>query len=299
MKKFVSLILGVAIMLSIGVPAFAFDTDTTTDNLDIVSCSVSNEYEMWLIEQNESEVSTYSNNQEEIPNYYEALYERAQLPEETLSSMGYSDEQISQLKDYAADPAHSNIDFYATSSDVVGKFTCRKIENGKYSVVYTWEWSIMPLYTKTDAVAVRWKGVDTGGNYIDLYCDKGSYTATANYYGEIDGLLHTSKTLSAEPGDDTYIRQAEIPMTTYADGETVWAKSGKFTCTLTVGGTKALNYFYMCGGYAHLTFKINAKITVKPTPESVTFTFLVSGEEVKNSYFKKVRITSNCVISDL
>ena len=92
----------------------------------------------------------------------QAVFERASLPEDTLSNMGYTREEIRKMKSLTGEETLSEIE----ALDVSAEVTCynylrshyyKKQENKTYFIVsFGWQWSKTPIMLLTDCVGLGW-----------------------------------------------------------------------------------------------------------------------------------------------
>lgn len=87
--------------------------------------------------------------------YKEALFERAQLPANKLEALGYTEDQIQALKDFAANP-DGDYDLSVTSATLQGRLSLVSGGSTFRTVKYTWHWSSMPLMALKEYVGMRW-----------------------------------------------------------------------------------------------------------------------------------------------
>lgn len=293
-KKILSLAMALTLCLSLAIPAFGVEAQDSEEEYTIVL----NEYEMWINEQlNPLEIDTgnESDNEYESFNYYEALYERAVMPEDNLKNLGYTEDQIAQLKEYAADPENSNIDFYATSSSVSLSFSAEKQTYTQYTDYYvysTWTWSSMPLMSFTDAFAVAWQGVNKSAINIEVPCDAGYYSGQIIYRDANTGYnVKTDSATFVDPQNN--IRCINIPMSKYYSGMTLWACGGSIDLILRVQNSWNFDYFNLRSSYGHSSVQVG--VTIGVTPDSsggLSFSFTPSIAAVIVPTSKSVRVSS-------
>ena len=231
-KKIVSLLLSVLLLCTC---AAAYAAGPQAEEPATDTCF--SEYEYWLSLQTDTCVLSEEDAQFAEFDYYGALLERAQESPERLSALGYTEEQISELKAYAAEPEGEH-DFYLMSSSsiitapVIG--TASSTRDRKATV--GWSWDSMPLMAYNDRFAIRWIGVNAAGGYIDLTCDPGRYSGTVTYYDTVTGYPVTSDSLSFSADASFSSLTCSFPVTKYSMGMDVWAKTGSITYTLSPRG---------------------------------------------------------------
>lgn len=190
--------------------------------------------------------------------YKEALYERAQLPEEKLAALGYTEEQIQILKDFAANP-DGDYDFAATAATLQGNISLISGSSTFRIVKYSWNWTSMPLINMEDHVGVRWQGVNNSGYTVDMSNDPNSGSATTNrvgkvtYYDVNGGAQSATESLSLTLDAINKSLTTDFPMSKNVGGSTIWAKSGYITCRVTTRDGVVVNYVNFQATYGHKT----------------------------------------------
>lgn len=79
----------------------------------------------------------------------ELLYQRAQMPQSNLQSLGYSAEQISVLKEYDGGPISQNSQLQEASADLTGYLYVQSSGRTAMSIMFNWTWSSPPIFSGT------------------------------------------------------------------------------------------------------------------------------------------------------
>ena len=116
--------------------------------------------------------------------YKEALFERAQLPANKLEALGYTEDQIQALKDFAANP-DGDYDLSVTSATLQGRLSLVSGGSTFRTVKYTWHWSSMPLMALKEYVGMRWQGVDSNGYTVDMTNPPNTSSSSSNRSGTV------------------------------------------------------------------------------------------------------------------
>ncbi|MGM9670547.1 MAG: hypothetical protein ACI3XD_03125 [Oscillospiraceae bacterium] len=187
--------------------------------------------------------------------YEAALYERAQLSEEKLTALGYTEKQIQLLKDFAANP-DGDYDLAAASATLQGRLTLLTGGSTFRIVKYAWSWSSMPLMSLNEYVGVCWQGVNSSGGIVDMTNSPNTGSATTNrvgavtYYDVNSGAQSGTYSLSLTYDSINKRLTTNFPMARSVGGSTLWAKSGYITCKIQTDGV-AVNYANFQATYGH------------------------------------------------
>ena len=201
-------------------------------------------------------------------NYKDALYERAKLPEDALSALGYTEHQISLLKKFEKHP-ENDIDFVATAATLSESFSRNDGSLTFRTMTFSWVWSNMPLITLNDYVGVIWQGIDSSGLTVDT--TSGDRSSSINYYDMDSGNL--AQTVNNSTINYNAIKNYLVfnfPMTKYYNGLTLWAKSGSLT--ITISSEFNVHYAKIQGTYGHKILACNVTIDVSGGSWGISFT---------------------------
>lgn len=198
--------------------------------------------------------------------YKEALFERAQLPANKLEALGYTEDQIQALKDFAANP-DGDYDLSVTSATLQGRLSLVSGGSTFRTVKYTWHWSSMPLMALKEYVGMRWQGVDSNGYTVDMTNPPNTSSSSSNrsgtvtYYDVNSGEQSGTYPLNLINGSVDKIVSANFPMSKSVGGSTLWAKSGYITCRVQTNGVP-VNYVNFQATYGHQVISGSVSISV-------------------------------------
>lgn len=198
--------------------------------------------------------------------YKEALFERAQLPANKLEALGYTEDQIQALKDFAANP-DGDYDLSVTSATLQGRLSLVSGGSTFRTVKYTWHWSSMPLMALKEYVGMRWQGVDSNGYTVDMTNPPNTSSSSSNrsgtvtYYDVNSGEQSGTYPLNLIYGSVDKIVSANFPMSKSVGGSTLWAKSGYITCRVQTNGVP-VNYVNFQATYGHQVISGSVSISV-------------------------------------
>lgn len=216
-------------------------------------------------------------------NIEQAYYDRAQLSEEQLAGLGYTDEQISILKQYDGSTITANSPILKASASCTGTASKVSTSTSKIAFKYSWSWSSAPVYMHTDKVAVKWQAYNSNSSAIDV---TNKQSTSVNYYW-MNGKYNTAKSISTPTLSTFNGCSANIPVQEPKElnGEAnfIWAKSGSTTVTLSKSNSN-ISYIKFSGSYGHLQLSIatsisvdvGAGISISFSPNSVTKTATIT-----------------------
>lgn len=199
--------------------------------------------------------------------YEKALLERAQLPDAQLAAMGYSQNQIQLLQDFANGEASFD-DVAPLASATCTGFLIR--ENGgentsgkEYvTISYSWVWSSCPLVRLTDRAAMGYIGIDESGSFKAIKIGSSSCTLTSKYALEDGSVVTTTITKVDSFEVNEYGATCTYDMGDYLSS--YWISGGRMTVELIEEGSYDMRGVYAIGKIAHKT------VTGSVTP-GVTF----------------------------
>ena len=216
MRKPLSIIMAIVCFMFLLLPGYAENqpgpiASGTIEHADgngiPVGSFVKSEYDMYMELQNapveallDSGYSQNTINEIKSTSIEEALYERAQLPEDELRNMGYSQEKIKLLKEYDGSPLSENPQMREVFPNLTGSFYVAYSEKTFMEVSFMWYWDGKPFLSGsvfTDIVACGFAGtsdfnnlpcrvtLDTNNSFclISYYSDSGTFRG--NVVGEI------------------------------------------------------------------------------------------------------------------
>lgn len=157
--------------------------------------------------------------------YAEELYKRSKLDDSTLKNLGYTDKQISMLRNFSGTekeiiPLAGYLDIWS----YVNSYYYSKENNRTYfQVNFGWQWSTPPAFMGTDIIEFAW----SEGMYIDLSPSKTYHRVQYvnsrygySYYENID-IEPKAPVGKAQTKFEMYRNLIPDPPISYE-----WAKSG-------------------------------------------------------------------------
>ncbi|HYF82484.1 MAG TPA: hypothetical protein VEB00_05595 [Clostridia bacterium] len=164
--------------------------------------------------------------------YAEKLKERAKYSEETLKSMGYSDEKIEMLKNF--DGSQEQVTALSATLSIdgfTGMYSYSSSTNQtKHSGIVSWEWDYAPVWAFTDIIGASW----FEGWHL-------SSTAYHNvYYEHSLGTRATQTSKKSFSAVETIAAKSTFPVTgtVYGDLDYMWARSGYVNLIIYIAGNE-------------------------------------------------------------
>lgn len=307
MRRFLALVLALVMICSLSATAFAADD---TD----YQVTYSNEYDYIVMLQNSTPEKlaelgmTPADVTATVDAFYEALAQRATLPDETLIGYGYTPNEIKILRSYNPfSRTTANTDLKKTEDlrAITGTLTGRiKLTNcgTKYATFrYEWSWDHSPIMTLKDSAAMRWLAYDTNGYELDLI--KTSETVNIDYYW--NATYKFSRTGSQEPNLEfnsinVQFEEAELFQSPTTMTEQAYAKCGTIKVSLKVDDSVSnqINYIKVAALYGHTIIGANfPSISLSPTGSiSISFSGNLSINKIGGH---KVKIGKGSTIEDI
>ena len=194
-----------------------------------------------------------------------AFLERAQLDENSLKVLGYTDEQIRILKRYNGEPITDSSEILRAASSCTGELAVYSTSGTAMYYGYKWTWSSLPLKALGERVALSWRGIDAGGYTINASAT--SKSGYVNYYSTLTGQLYDQPTLSVRAADIFDGCYADYEMIRYisnaSDGTTsVWAKEGILNVRIVPDGSTPFNLIKTYGAIGHQTSRVSLGFSV-------------------------------------
>lgn len=305
-----SLIISVVLCLtSIGVPVCAdritYEEPYNFNSIlsDYPTATVTNEFDLYceMIQASDEELQRLGMTDEEIDelrrfDFRDALLERAQLSEEALINMGYTEEQTRLLKNYQGEILTPGNPVLAATSNCAGAITTNSIHNSeKIGARYVWAWDRAPTFAHTDSVAINWAAYTTNGTEIDV--DVVSKSGKI-FYSSVQTSTHVP-----EEDEDMQI-VAKTAFSGYAadfpagkavqmmpDGTiSLYSQSGYIDVVLKRNGTSPLSHVKAYGAYGHSYVSLTPGIDV--SYDGLGFSFSPS-LTVDTLGVARAKITSN------
>lgn len=269
MKKFMSLLLSFATLLSLSISAFAAETETpayvvTVSEYDVyVSIRTKSSAELAKSGVSSQQASIIKSNR--IEN--ELLY-LSSLSKEELATLGYTDYQINLLQDYNGERIETNPELRGIFADMTAEFYKKSASSSLLSIRVDWKWSNPPVlsgFAITDLVAIRWQGTNNAGAPINLAFNSSKSSCTVYYYDRAE-RFETSKKINVicdSPYDHAY---CEIPMGIKGNyDELPYAKKGSFTLAIERTGSDLINEAAFVFGYGHTVLNISPSLSLPPS----------------------------------
>ena len=303
MKKFLSIILPLAMLFSLSVTAFAAEETV------VEQTTYTNEYDyITTLQQMDSESlseigMTSDDVAATVESYYAAVSERASLPEETLIGYGYTPEQIEILKNYntsmltSRSTSLSAEQLRAIAGVCTGNLTSTYCSTRLANFTYTWSWDHAPFVQLSDSAAVRWAAYDTNG--YDLDVTKYSETTNIDYYWGTTKKFSRVGTQEANLEFNAINLQFDVVETFYSNtgiAEEAYAKNGKIFAALKVEPkvTNNLSYLKVAALYGHTLIGVGSPSISLSVPAGISIGFSgntsidpIAGSKVKISIGSK------------
>lgn len=211
--------------------------------------------------------------------YYEALKKRAALDDETLHLYRYTDDEIEELREYVSDGKKLRKTISPNTLTISLSFK-NKVTGKQADGVISWNWQRAALVKFIDCVAVAWK--TTNGATIN-------YVPNSN--NKVVAIWTKVNPNSTEPAQTTSSStwQVNNNQSIFAKvamgGINYFAYSGKgiFTMKATSG---TFSEFYIDYGYGHYTIAVTPGISVSPSGVGVSISF--KGGTNDNQHIKRV-----------
>lgn len=279
MKKFLILLLCVTISLPINV--FASNENDETEFIENVITYQISEYDEIIKYRNSSssEIECYQLSNDEYDmytsNYIEnKLMELKNKSDSELYDYGYTDDQISILRNYNGDRLENSPQMRSVMSTLTISFSGIYHYTYLYKVKANWYWSTMPLsFTTTNSgtAVFGWLAAGPGGSQIYSKYNISSSYCTVWYYSNGNIVKTYNSPMNV-------INQFACVSSTHETKLTVgWAKSGEMVLQVNNvdGGTiTEMSYTF---GYAHHKATITPSISVSTSLDATVGILFGSG----------------------
>lgn len=318
MKKLISALTSLLI-LSIGSSAMAKVDDTTViiDTKDMQEISVEgntytytvNEYDICveMREQSTDELREDGYSQDfidlarsdEIEHW---LKELASYDVNVLKDdYGYSEEQISLLKNYDGTQIQDHPELRGVFADCTVDFTCNSASKTSVTVTTTWEWNRAPaIHHKNirDIIGTGWTAINLDDQEIKLEVDQDFGQPCTIYYYTIKNKYVTYKVfdykvedplgeVSSKFNTGSLPSQANIPSDDYA-------KKGAFTVRLKTNGNGKIGAVFFCSAYGHRTITGDATMSITPTLSGPKPSFAIKfGKQTEQMFKNMYKVTNS------
>lgn len=304
MKKFLSIILSLAMVFSLSATAFAAENTSTQ-----IGVTYTNEYDYLVMLQNSTpeELAELGMTQEDVTAtvnaFYEAIAERATLSDETLIGYGYTPDEIDTLRAYnpVSRATVAAADLRAITGTLTGTIKLNNCGTKYATFRYEWSWDHSPIMTLKDSAAMRWIGYDSNGYELDL--TKTSETVNIDYYWGT--TYEFSRTGSQEANLEfnainVQFEESELFQSSTTMTEEAYAKKGSIKVSLQVDSSvnNNINYIKVAALYGHTTIGPNfPSISLSPAGSiSISFSGNTTIDKIGGH---KVKIGTGSTIVDL
>lgn len=294
-KKIIATLLSI-MCLSVSFPA-ANAANIATNSIPISTNEA--DYYLELQESTDSELNELGYSDQEIEqlrktSLEQAIMERAKLDTTTLHEMGYSNADIAVLREYTGEPITRDSQVYAALAQVSGLIVCKGASNSQISFEYQWEWDKVPVVNQTDSVALCWQAQDIDGYNIGVSVVSTSHTV--NY--RAGTTIKQSKTV--ERNSQMQGASSQFNRIYTADGINYYAMDGVFKVTVKKDGT-FIQSLKVARAYGHITVSLNVNPTINVTFDGgfgISFSSLLTPYIDKLDDDRIIQIYSNGSVVD-
>lgn len=298
-KRFLSLIISFGMLITMTMSITAFATNNGPDiPTEPPAYSVTiNEYDVYVQARKLSNKELSSQGMSETyidlikSNAIEdRLLELAALPANKLSEMGYTNNEITILKNYDGEPIENNPELRQVFSDMSMDFYPQVSSSVTLKLRIYWKWTrngpVLVGTTIKDIAAVRWKGTNTAGNPYNLAFYPTTSSADINYY-TTSGTFRFVESFPIVCDDPYAHAYVTVPTALYTD---CVAKSGNLYIQLMRTGTDYIKEAAFIFGYGHTVISITPSVSF---PDSFNLEFGFGMEEIVKS---AIRMTNTGTI---
>lgn len=292
MKKTMSIILSIVLCFSLTSFAFAKENNGQDDAL-VFTINEEEQYQLLKAKTNEElSAEGFSTDEiEEIRNfdYFTALSERADLPDETLLLYGYTPHEIDELRQYVSAGPKSRKTISSTTMTLKLE-PINKVARKKVTFRLSWNWSRVPFLKFVDCIGASWITSNGSGTF---YYDPQSNNKVHLKYTKINPDAHGSSTDSSIEWPNSMVTNSQVASKfAISIGEDFFAFSGygDFTLECTSG---SVDKFYIDSGYGHSIVSISPGISVSVSGKSVSIGFKGGADE---KHCKRVYNANNYTI---
>lgn len=281
MKKVISLVLVLLMLLALSVPVYA--TKIETAQAISVSHYQYSEYDYYaMLKQGSIEkLNTLGITKQEaasfVSEFENALASRASLSNLELQNLGYAEDEIELLHAYANGASLSDAELQGIAGVCTGTITNYGCDGDSASFQYSWEWDHAPFITLNDSAAMRWLAYDAYGHEINVIKTT-QYTKVKYYSGTV--FHHYGWRTEEEPNLDFNTINLQFPVietvyTTNALSFDTYAKIGQIAVVVEVDSSvnNAISYVLVAGLYGHTTVGIGSPSVSVGYPPSIAISF--------------------------
>lgn len=286
-KKLLSFILAILMLCIPTTVAFAQTTD------EAPQVYVINEEEMMeeLQSKTDDELSEIGYSTEDIQeirdfDYFEELSKRAEFDDETLRLYGYTDDEISTLREYVNSDGRTRLTISPNTLTISLGFISRM--NGvRATFKLDWEWKRVPIQRNIDCVGAAWR-VDKGDKMYFIPYNDEYMTVTYKKINPAAGGPNSASENFKWNGDDFYTK---VPiLTSFAGSKDYFSYSGTGRFTISVKNTTNERFetlsVAVAYGHYYKTVTIGISASLSATPFSISFTgnSTVDTRQIKRIY---------------
>lgn len=195
-------------------------------------------------------------------NSFEArILERASLPADNLSRLGYTSDQIRILKevDITGQVNLSDDQLRAITGTCTGWISPVTASKSEYRISYEWEWDHAPIICYKDSFAVRWEAIGTNGLPVD---STAGYLTSGyvNYYDDSGYYIGVEKISPSKENIGFNVVQFNFNVGSGTATDPVYAMSGSANVQIQKdqGITRDFYYLKVSGLYGHTVANIGA-----------------------------------------
>lgn len=265
MKKFLSIILSLSMVLAMTTSAFASIPKTTSQQI--------NEFEALaeLANETQSELSRSGYNAEEIASiknyrqtYADHITSLNNLSDEALSNHGYTNKQIDTIRNFTGTDSEMNsLGAKLTIYGTPGRFKYGPNQRTTGKLAYSWYWTGVPAFKRYDMVAVSWNDWKVT-----------SETSNVRYYGVNTGeFLEKDSCIYTEPENEHKVAGAGHKFKMQKQDNAYFAKEGNGAFDIQSDALVPKDFFYYIEyGHTRLATDIGFSVGAGGADGSITFT---------------------------
>lgn len=288
-RKFVCIMLVAVLVICNSAISFAESKKNADSSVsDIV---IHSEAEMILLKENGNteQLVKQGYSQNEINqimdiDFHTLLLERAALPDKTLDSYGYTDEQIRALRAYDGGTITADSPVLVATATVSAKPYIYGYSRTNIGIRWEWSWNVRPLVCLKDSMAIKWKTVLKDGTVSEGQATEAF--ALVRYYDAHSGAEDHVKKITAT-NTSTYKQATDFSfqMVEVVTNET-WAKKGTFYLKIKPTTTNAqLDHITCYPSYGHKVLSCTVSVLIV---EDVLFPIFTPKTKVTTTNFNEV-----------
>ena len=202
-----------------------------------------NEYDI-LVEVKNSPMKTKKLEKKLNSTIEETILERANLPEETLYKLGYTDHQIKILKEYDGSPIEDNPQLRSAAGAIGSDFHLVKRSSKGMTVLLNWRWKTLPFTPGlSDNFGCGWYNISSSGTRYGEYNSK----TWPNNFMVVHPLTGNNIYLREYNAGEQYNRVYKMPTYWNSDAKASYGvKSGRVMTSIvsSTNSVKELAFLY-------------------------------------------------------